>query len=62
MNRPDPFNPQDGCGRGQVQVHPDGIVDKIYDLWNRNPVTVTREFMTSFGKSGAAPRANRVGY
>lgn len=50
MNRPDPFNPQDGCGNGRVDVHPDGLVDKLYGLWNRNPVKVTRTYMASAGK------------
>jgi 3',5'-cyclic AMP phosphodiesterase CpdA len=62
MNRPDPFNPNDGCGNGQVQVHPDGLVDKIYNLWNRNPMTVTRAYMTSQGKKDASARPNTPGY
>ena len=50
MNRPDPFNPNDGCGDGEVHVHADGLVDKLYKLWNRNPVTVSSAYMTSGGK------------
>jgi hypothetical protein len=50
MGRPDPFNPNDGCGNGQVTVHPDGLVDKLYNLWNRNPVTVQSTFLSSNGK------------
>jgi Icc protein len=49
MSRPDPFNPNDGCGDGQLIVHPDGVIDKLYNLWNRNPITVTRNFMLSKG-------------
>ncbi len=49
MGRPDPFNPQDGCGDGHVEVHPDGLVDKVYNLWNRNPMTITRTYMSSRG-------------
>ncbi len=49
MSRPDPFNPNDGCGDGSVLVHPDGLVDKVYNLWNRNPVTVSRTYMQSRG-------------
>ena len=49
MGRPDPFNPHDGIGDGAVQVHADGLVDKIYNLWNRNPVTVTRAYTASNG-------------
>ncbi len=51
MNRADPFNPQDGCGDGSVELHPDGLVDKVYGLWNRNPVTITRGYMTSRGRT-----------
>jgi predicted MPP superfamily phosphohydrolase len=50
MNRPDPFNPHDGCGQGAVTVHPDGLVDKLYRLWNRNPITVSRTYLASNGK------------
>jgi 3',5'-cyclic-AMP phosphodiesterase len=49
MGRPDPFDPQDGCGDGSAMIHPDGLADKIYNLWNRNPVTVSRAYMTSRG-------------
>ena len=57
MNRPNPFNPNDGCGDGQVQVHADGLVDKIYSLWNRNPVTVSRTYTLSWGKESIPPQA-----
>jgi len=57
MGRPDPFNPQDGCGDGIVSVHPDGLVDKIYNLWNRNPVTISRNYTATKGSQDrpAAP-------
>ena len=32
MNRPDPFNPNDGLGDGMVIVRQDGLVDKLYNL------------------------------
>ncbi|MFT3925423.1 MAG: metallophosphoesterase [Myxococcales bacterium] len=50
MARPDPFNPNDGCGNGAVLVHPDGLVDKLYNLWNRNPMTVKSTYLASSGK------------
>ncbi|MCA9555355.1 MAG: metallophosphoesterase [Myxococcales bacterium] len=50
MGRANPFDPQDGCGNGLVAVHTDGLVDKVYNLWNRNPVKVTRTYMKSGGK------------
>ncbi|MCA8953433.1 MAG: metallophosphoesterase [Planctomycetes bacterium] len=62
MERPDPFNPMDGCGQGEIDVHADGLVDKIYRLWNRNPVTVSREYMMSFGKTDKPGRANLSSY
>jgi len=40
MNRPNPFDPNDGLGDGTATVHPDGLVDKLYSLWNRNPMAV----------------------
>jgi 3',5'-cyclic AMP phosphodiesterase CpdA len=57
MGRPDPFDPNDGCGDGSVRVEADGLVDKIYSLWNRDPVTVSRRYMVSNGKEDrpAAP-------
>ena len=39
MNRADPFDQFDGCGNGRVACVADGLVDKIYNLWDRNPVT-----------------------
>ncbi len=49
MGRPDPFAPSDGCGDGSALVHPDGLADKIYNLWNRNPVTVSRTYTATRG-------------
>jgi len=49
MGRPDPFTSQDGCGDGIVRVQTDGLVEKVYNLWNRNPMTITSSYMTSKG-------------
>lgn len=62
MNRPNPFSEADGCGDGEVQVHADGLVDKVYNLWNRNPVTVSRSYMMSNGTVDAPPRPNLEAY
>jgi 3',5'-cyclic-AMP phosphodiesterase len=51
MNRPNPFNPADGLGDGSATVHPDGLVDKLYNLWNRNPTQVKASYLSSGGKS-----------
>ena len=50
MARPDPFNPNDGCGDGAITVHPDGLADIVHNLWNRNPVTILRTYTASNGK------------
>jgi 3',5'-cyclic-AMP phosphodiesterase len=50
MGRPDPFNPNDGCGHGSALVHPDGLADIVQNLWNRNPVTISRNYTLSNGK------------
>jgi 3',5'-cyclic-AMP phosphodiesterase len=62
MGRPDPFNPHDGCGDGSVRVAPDGLVDKVYNLWNRNPITVSREYTASRGKKDKPPTTPRRSY
>lgn len=62
MGRPNPFNPQDGCGDGEIRVHSDGLVDKIYNFWNRNPITVAREYTASWGKESVPSRPNRLSY
>ena len=58
MNRPDPFNPNDGCGDGSVRVYPDGLVDKVYSLWNRDPMQVTRNYLVSRGKQDPPAKPN----
>lgn len=45
MNRPDPFNPNDGCGDGELRISPDGLVDKIYRFWNREPILVPAAYV-----------------
>ncbi len=62
MNRPNPFNPQDGCGDGFVRVHPEGLVDKVYQLWNRNPITIPKGYLESNGASDRPPASNRSTY
>ncbi len=51
MNRPNPFDSSDGLGDGTAAVHPDGLVDKLYSLWNRNPMQVKASYLSSGGKS-----------
>jgi Icc protein len=62
MNRPDPFNPNDGLGDGALVVHPDGLVDKVYNLWNRNPVQVKATYLASAGREAVPAQPNLVSY
>ena len=62
MNRSNPFNPHDGCGDGWVRVHQDGLVDAIYELWNRNPVTISRTYVASDGKDERPAATNLASY
>jgi Icc protein len=55
MGRPDPFDPQDGCGNGQANVDAAGLVDKVYNLWNRDPVQVRHSYLASGGKKDVPP-------
>jgi 3',5'-cyclic-AMP phosphodiesterase len=62
MGRPDPFDPHDGCGDGTATINPDGLADKLYNLWNRNPVNVPRSYLASNGKKDKPASSLRVGY
>ena len=39
----------DGVGDGRMLVAADGLVDKIYNLWDRNPMTVRASYLASNG-------------
>jgi Icc protein len=58
MNRPNPFNPHDGCGDGWVDVKPEGLVDKTYALWNRNSIVVPSLYLESNGLKGRPTATN----
>jgi len=55
MNRADPFDQFDGLGDGQFYVNPEGLADAIYNLWDRNPVTVSSTYLTSRGARDKPP-------
>jgi predicted MPP superfamily phosphohydrolase len=55
MSRANPFSPHDGCGDGRVEVLADGLVNKVYHLWDRNPMTVTASYLKSMGKTNRPP-------
>ena len=50
MNRSNPFDTLDGLGDGQVTMNTDGLVDMVYNLWDRNPMTVPGSYLKSQGK------------
>jgi 3',5'-cyclic-AMP phosphodiesterase len=62
MNRPDPFDPNDGCGDGHVVVYPEGLIYKVYNLWNRNPVEVSRTYLSSKGKKAHPAQPNLMSF
>jgi 3',5'-cyclic AMP phosphodiesterase CpdA len=59
MNRADPFDQFDGVGDGRVVVAANGLVDKIYNLWDRNPMTVRASYLASNGMKDR-PSANKL--
>jgi 3',5'-cyclic AMP phosphodiesterase CpdA len=59
MNRADPFSQLDGCGSGRATVLPGGFIDKVYNLWDRNPVTVKASYLASNGLKDK-PAATRL--
>lgn len=62
MSRPDPFDPNDGCGDGSAQVSAEGLVDKVYNLWNRNPIEVTSGYLASNGAKDAPATPNMASF
>jgi len=62
MNRSDPFNQFDGCGDGSVEVLESGLVNKLYNLWDRNPVSVRASYVSSNGLQDAPPRTKLPSY
>lgn len=55
MDRQNPFNEFDGCGDGRMNFLADPKVknavamDKLYNLWNRRPVTVSARYLKTNG-------------
>ena len=62
MNRADPFDQFDGCGDGQFSARTDGLVDTIYNLWDRNPVSVRATYLTSRGRTARPPAPQFASY
>ena len=55
MSRIDPFNEADGLGDGAFSMSAGGRGDKQYNLWNRNPMTVSARYLASNGATDAPP-------
>jgi predicted phosphodiesterase len=62
MNRVDPFDQFDGCGDGRATILADGLADKVYNLWDRNPITVNANYLRSFGKTDRPPAPQFASY
>lgn len=62
MNRADPFDQFDGCGDGQFTVRADNLVDTVYNLWDRNPVSVRADYLVSQGKVDKPPAPQFASY
>jgi 3',5'-cyclic AMP phosphodiesterase CpdA len=59
MNRADPFDQLDACGDGRASVLAGGYIDKVYNLWDRFPVTVKASYLASNGAKDK-PLANKL--
>jgi Icc protein len=62
MNRADPFSQFDGCGDGRVHMLESGLADKLYSLWERDPVTVRGSYLASNGARTSPPATKLPSY
>jgi Icc protein len=62
MNRADPYDQLDGLGDGQLKVSKEGLADMMYNLWDRNPVTVRAQYLRSQGKLYRPPAPQFASY
>ena len=62
QNRADPFSQFDGCGDGSVDVLEEGLVNALYNLWDRNPVSVRASYVSSNGLRDMPPRPKLPSY
>jgi 3',5'-cyclic AMP phosphodiesterase CpdA len=62
QNRADPFSQFDGCGDGTMDVLDGGLVDKLYNLWDRNPVAIRASYLSSNGAKDVPPRPKLPSY
>lgn len=62
QNRADPFSAFDGCGNGRFGADAGGAIDALYNLWDRNPVTVRASYLSSNGSKDAPPATKLLSY
>jgi 3',5'-cyclic AMP phosphodiesterase CpdA len=62
MDRADPFDQFDACGNGRFNVAEGGLVDAVYNLWDRNPVTITYRYLASNGSEDRPPDPKLLSY
>jgi 3',5'-cyclic-AMP phosphodiesterase len=62
QNRADPFSQFDGCGDGSFDVLEDGLTNALYNLWDRNPVSVRASYVRTGGGPEAPPRTKLPSY
>jgi 3',5'-cyclic-AMP phosphodiesterase len=62
MSRADPFSAFDGCGDGRFDLNEARLVDALYNLWDRNPVTVKASYLASNGKTDRPPAPKLSSY
>jgi len=62
QNRADPFDQFDGCGDGSLELTGSGLANALYNLWDRNPVTVRASYLASSGAQDAPPRTKLPSY
>jgi hypothetical protein len=62
MDRADPFDQFDACGNGRFNVTQGGLVDAVFNLWDRNPVTITYRYLASNGTEDRPPDPKLLSY
>jgi 3',5'-cyclic AMP phosphodiesterase CpdA len=62
MDRADPFDQFDACGDGYFAVAAGGLVDAVYNLWDRNPVKISYRYLASNGTEDRPSEPSRLSY
>jgi Icc protein len=62
MDRADPFDQFDACGDGRLNIAEGGLIDAVYNLWDRNPVTITSRYLASNGAEDRPPATKLLSF